>query len=46
MQEEDDSDSNTKLRRVEVTIDVPKRFDKLMKAEESWAIHNLEKQND
>ncbi len=46
VQEEDDSDSNTKLRRVEVTIDVPKRFDKLMKAEESWAIHNLEKQND
>lgn len=26
-------------RRVEIVIDIPKRFDKLMKAEESWAIH-------
>jgi 23S rRNA-/tRNA-specific pseudouridylate synthase len=38
----DDDDEETKnyeRRRVEVVIDIPKRFDKLMKAEESWTIH-------
>ena len=30
---------NCEPRRVEVVIDIPKRFDKLMKAEESWSIH-------
>ncbi len=39
-----DDDENDELRRVEVTIDVPKRFDKLMKAEESWAIQNSKKE--
>ena len=43
--DKDESDGDKKLRRVEVTIDVPKRFDKLMKAEESWAIHNQKQQN-
>ena len=45
VQNDDESDGDKKLRRVEVTIDVPKRFDKLMKAEESWAIHNQKQQN-
>lgn len=35
-----------KPRRIEVTIDAPKRFGKLMKAEESWANNNLQKEKD
>merc|ERR1711935_323132 len=33
-------------RRIEVTSDAPKRFGKLMKAEESWANNNSEKEKD
>jgi len=32
-----DDDKTEEKRRVEVTIDIPKRFDKLMNAEEAWA---------
>ncbi len=39
-----DDDENSVTRRVEVTIDVPKRFAKLMKAEDTWAKQNSGKE--
>jgi len=39
-----DDGNNGEMRRVEVTIDVPKRFGKLMKAEDSWAKQNSKKE--
>ena len=45
IQDGDENSSNAESRRVEVTIDIPKRFDKLMKAEESWAIYNSKKES-